>query len=347
MIRNGAEKLLPTAVVGSYPQPDWLIDRRALGAGVPRLRRPELWRVDAAWLEQAQDDATELALRAMERAGIDVVTDGEIRRESYSNRFATALDGLDLEHPGETIGRGGVRIPVPRVVGPISRPGPIGVEDVVLLRRSTDKTIKATIPGPFTLSQQVEDDYYGDGSSLALGFADAVNQELHDLVDAGADVVQLDEPWLQSRPERAAAFAVDAIDRALAGIDVATALHLCCGYAAVVEEKPRTYPFLVELDACSVGEISIEAAQPKVDLSVLRGLQSKRIAVGVLDLGDPEIETVDVVARRIRAALVHVPPERLVVSPDCGMKYLPRDVAYGKLCAMVAGAALVRAELTS
>jgi 5-methyltetrahydropteroyltriglutamate--homocysteine methyltransferase len=309
------------------------------------VRAPELWRIAPPLLAQAQDDATELAVRAMERAGIDVVTDGEIRRESYSNHFATALDGLDLEHPGSTVGRSGQDVLVPRVVGEIKRPQPVQADDVAFLRGVTDRKIKATIPGPFTMSQQAQDEHYGDPRSVALAYAEAVNQELHDLVASGADVVQLDEPWLQARPEQAREYAVDAIDRALAGIAAETELHICHGYAAVVREKAHRYAFLAELDACSVGQVSIEAAQPRLDLSVLRALASKRIAVGVLDLNDPDVEPVEVIVGRIRQALEHVDPERLVLAPDCGMKYLPRETALGKLRAMASAAAVVRAEL--
>jgi 5-methyltetrahydropteroyltriglutamate--homocysteine methyltransferase len=309
------------------------------------VRAPELWRIAPPLLAQAQDDATELAVRAMERAGIDVVTDGEIRRESYSNHFATALDGLDLEHPGSTVGRSGQDVLVPRVVGEIKRPQPVQADDVAFLRGITDRKIKATIPGPFTMSQQAQDEHYGDPRSVALAYAEAVNEELHDLVAAGADVVQLDEPWLQARPEEAREYAIDAIDRALAGIAAETELHICHGYAAVVREKAQRYAFLAELDASSVGQVSIEAAQPRLDLSVLRALASKRIAVGVLDLNDPGVEPVEVIAGRIRQALEHVDPERLVLAPDCGMKYLPRETAYGKLRAMAQAAAVVRAEL--
>jgi 5-methyltetrahydropteroyltriglutamate--homocysteine methyltransferase len=312
---------------------------------VPRVRAPELWRIAPPLLEQAQDDATELAVRAMERAGIDVVTDGEIRRESYSNHFATALDGLDLEHLGKTVGRSGQDVLVPRVVGAIGRPRPVQASDVAFLRAITDRKIKATVPGPFTMSQQAQDEHYGDPRSVALAYAEAVNEELHDLVAAGADVVQLDEPWLQARPEQAREYAVDAIDRALQGIAAETELHICHGYAAVVREKAHRYAFLAELDGSSVGQVSIEAAQPRLDLSVLRALASKRIAVGVLDLKDPGVESVEVIAGRIRQGLEHVDPERLVLAPDCGMKYLPRETAYGKLCAMAQAAAAVRSEL--
>jgi 5-methyltetrahydropteroyltriglutamate--homocysteine methyltransferase len=309
------------------------------------VRAPELWRIAPPLLEQAQDDATELAVRAMERAGIDVVTDGEIRRESYSNHFATALDGLDVERPGTTVGRSGQDVLVPRVVGAIRRARPVQASDVAFLRGITDRKIKATVPGPFTMSQQAQDEHYGDPRSVALAYAEAVNEELHDLVAAGADVVQLDEPWLQARPEPAREYAVAAIDRALEGIEAETELHICHGYAAVVREKSQRYAYLAELDASSVGQVSIEAAQPRLDLSVLRALSSKRIAVGFLDLNDPDVEPVDVVVGRIREALEHVDPERLVLAPDCGMKYLPRETAYGKLRAMVQAAERVRAEL--
>ena len=336
--------LLPTTVVGSYPQPGWLIDRAKLGSKVPRVRAPEIWRVDKAFLEEAQDDATLLAIRDMERAGIDIITDGEMRRESYSNRFATELEGIDIENPGSTINRSGVPIPVPRVAGPIRRKGPVEVRDVMFLRSNTSRKTKITLPGPFTMAQQAQDDYYKDEEALALAFAAAVNEELRDLKAAGADVVQIDEPWLQARPERAALYGVKAINRALDGIPGTTVVHLCFGYAAAVKDKPTGYSFLPQLEATSARQVSIEAAQPRLDLGVLRDL-SKTMMVGVIDLGTNDVETPQEVASRIRAALKHVPAERLVLAPDCGMKYLTREAAFGKLKALAQGAGIVRTEL--
>ena len=336
---------LTTTVVGSYPQPDWLIDRERLGARLPpRVRALELWRVDAAFLEEAQDDATRLAVEDMERAGVDLVTDGEMRRESYSNRFATALAGVDLDNPGVALDRTGHENPVPRVVGPIYRTRPVEVRDVEFLRALTDRRIKITVPGPFTMTQQAQDDHYGDGRALALAYAEAVNEELRDLKAAGADVVQIDEPYLQARPEPAREYALEAIDRALEGIEGDTVLHTCFGYAHVVKERLTGYPFLRELDGCRATHVSLEAAQPGLDPKVLDDLPSKAIVLGVLDLGSPEAETPEVVAERIRRALSVVGPERLIVAPDCGMKYLPRDLAFRKLEAMVAGARLVSKE---
>lgn len=335
---------LCTTVVGSYPQPDWLIDRRRLGSGVPRVPAHELWRIPDEFLEQAQDDATLLAVRAMEQAGVDIISDGEARRESYSNRFATALDGIDTTTPGTTLGRSGQPVAVPRVVGPIRRMRPVQVRDVAFLRRHTERRIKVTIPGPFTMSQQAQNDYYRDEESMALAYAEAVNEEIHALFAAGADVVQLDEPWMQARPEQARRYAVKAINRALAGVQGTTAVHLCFGYAVSVKQKPSAYSFLPELEDAAVQQVSIEAAQPQLDLSILQALPSKSIMLGVLNLNDMSQETPEVVAQRIRAALPYVPPERLLVAPDCGMKYLPRDVAYRKLRAMVLGAAIVREE---
>jgi 5-methyltetrahydropteroyltriglutamate--homocysteine methyltransferase len=309
------------------------------------VRARELWRVAEPYLEEAQDDATRLAVADMERAGVDVITDGEMRRESYSNRFATALDGVDLEHPGAAIDRTGHENPVPRVVGPIRRIRPVEVRDVKLLRSLTDRKIKITLPGPFTMTQQAQDDHYPDARSLALAYAEAVNEELRDLKAAGADVVQIDEPYLQARPEPARAYALEAIDRALHGIEGDTALHTCFGYAHIVHTRLTGYPFLAELDGCSVTHVSLEAAQPSLDPEVLRALPSKTIVLGVLDLGSPEAETPELVASRIRRALEVVPPERLVVAPDCGMKYLTRGLALAKLEAMVAGARIVRDEL--
>lgn len=338
------EPLLCTTVVGSYPQPDWLIDRTLLGSSVPRVPTRALWRPPEDVLEQAQDDATLLAVRAMERAGVDIISDGEARRESYSNRFATALEGIDTRTPGSTTGRSGQPVAVPRVVGPIRRTQPVQVRDVAFLRRHTERRIKVTIPGPFTMSQQAQNDYYADEASVALAYAEAVNEELHALFAAGADVVQLDEPWLQARPEQARRYAVQAINRALAGAPGTTAIHLCFGYAAAVKNKPPAYDFLAELEQTTVQQVSVEAAQPQLDLSTLTALPSKGIILGVLNLDAMTPETPEVVAQRIRAALPYVPAERLLIAPDCGMKYLPRELAYRKLRAMVLGAAIVREE---
>jgi 5-methyltetrahydropteroyltriglutamate--homocysteine methyltransferase len=341
-----ASASLVTTVVGSYPQPDWLIDRERLGERLPpRVRASELWRVPEPFLEEAQDDATRLAVQDMERAGIDVISDGEMRRESYSNRFATALEGIDLDHPGVALDRTGHENPVPRVVGPIHRARPVEVGDVEFLRSITDRRIKITVPGPFTMAQQAQNDHYPDDRSLALAYAEAVNEELRDLKAAGADVVQIDEPYLQARPERARQYAVEAIDRALTGIEGETVLHTCFGYAHIVHDRLTGYPFLRELNECLATHISLEAAQPDLDGEVLRDLRGKTVVLGVLDLGSPEVETPDVVAERIRRALAVVPPDQLVVAPDCGMKYLPRELAFRKLEAMVAGARLVGDEL--
>jgi 5-methyltetrahydropteroyltriglutamate--homocysteine methyltransferase len=339
--------LLPTTVVGSYPQPDWLIDRDRLTHLPPvRVRAQELWRIAGPWLEEAQDDATRLAIGDMEQAGIDIITDGEIRRESYSNRFATALSGVDLDNPATVRGRSSGTVVVPRIVGPIRRLHPVEMRDVEFLRRHTDRTIKITLPGPFTMSRQAKNEYYKDEEELVMDYAAAVNAEVRDLKAAGADVIQLDEPWLQARPEEARRLALPAIERALDGIAGPTALHLCFGYAYVSRDKPNAYSFLSELAGTRVDQISIEAAQPDLDLADLDGLGGKTVIFGVVSMGDPQPETAQTVARRIRAALAHVPPERLIPAPDCGMKYLPRDIAFAKLKALADGAAIVRRELT-
>jgi 5-methyltetrahydropteroyltriglutamate--homocysteine methyltransferase len=337
--------LLPTSLVGSYPQPDWLIDRDKLSKQVPRVRADDLWLVAPDKLEAAQDDATILAIRDQERAGLDIITDGEQRRESYSNRFATALDGVDVKNPGSTINRSGRPIPVPRVVGPIRRKNPVELRDLNVLRANTDRAIKATVPGPFTMSKQAQDDYYKDEEALALAYADAVNAEIKDLFAAGADVVQIDEPWMQQHPEKARQYGLKALNRALDGVTGTVAVHLCFGYAAVVHDKPSGYSFLPELEGSKAQQISIEAAQPRLDLKVLRELPSKTIILGVIDLSDMTVEAPRIVAQRIRAALAHVAAERVVVAPDCGMKYLPRAVAFAKMKAMAEGAALVRREI--
>ena len=337
---------LLTTVVGSYPQPEWLIDRERLGERLPpRVRARELWRVPEPFLEQAQDDATRLAVADMERAGVDVITDGEMRRESYSNRFATALDGVDLDEPGVALDRTGHENPVPRVVGPVRRTRPVEIRDVEFLRSVTKRRIKITVPGPFTMTQQAQNDHYADDRSLALAYAEAVNEELSDLKAAGADIVQIDEPYLQARPEAAREYAVEAINRALEGVEGETVLHTCFGYAHIVHDRPSGYPFLAELAACSATHISLEAAQPDLDPELLRTLPGKTIVLGVLDLGTAEVETAELVAARLRRALEVVPAERLVAAPDCGMKYLPRERAFRKLEALVAGARLVSAEL--
>jgi len=338
--------LIETTVVGSYPQPRWLIHRDRLGSKVPRVRAPEIWKVEGQDLEEAQDDATLIAIRDMERAGLDIITDGEMRRESYSNRFATALEGVDIENPGTTINRSGGQSVVPRIVGSITRKNPIEVRDVEFLRRNTAKKIKITLPGPFTMTQQAQDDYYRDEEALAMAFAAAVNAEMRDLKAAGADVIQLDEPWLQARADRAARYGVKAINRALQGIAGTTVVHLCFGYAAAVKDKPSGYSFLPQLADTIAQQISIESAQPKIDLGVLKDLAPKKVMLGVLDLNDPEVETPQKVAERIRAGLKFLPPDKLLPAPDCGMKYLPRATAFGKLKALSEGAAIVRRELS-
>lgn len=342
-----AQPLL-TTLVGSYPQPDWLIDRQKLAKQMPpRVRAEELWRVAPPWLQEAQDDATLIAIRDQERAGLDIITDGEQRRESYSNRFATALDGIDLDNPGLVPNRSGQLIPVPRIVGPIRRRHAVETRDVAFLRANTDRMIRITVPGPFTMAQQAQDDFYRDEEAVAMDYAAAVNAEIKDLFAAGADVVQIDEPWMQARPEKARRYGVRALDRALDGVSGATAVHICFGYAAVVHEKPSGYSFLPELERSRAGQISIEAAQPRLDCAVLRELPSKTIMLGVIDLADPAVETPETVAERIRRALPYVPAERLVVAPDCGMKYLSRETAFGKLRAMVEGARIVRSEIAA
>jgi 5-methyltetrahydropteroyltriglutamate--homocysteine methyltransferase len=338
--------LFPTSLVGSYPQPDWLIDRAKLaGRFPPRVRARELWRPDEAYLAQAQDDATLLAIRAQEDAGLDVVTDGEIRRESYSNHFATRLRGVDIDNPGVGMDRSGHPNPVPRVVGPISRPGPIQRPDLEFLRAHTDRTTKVTVPGPFTMSQQAQDDFYGDPRSMALAYAEAVNQEVKDLFAAGADVVQIDEPYMQARPEPAREFGLEALNRALDGVVGSTVVHICFGYAAIIHERPSGYSFLPELADCSCDAVSIETAQSNLDPVVLKHLPDKTILLGVLDLSDPDVESPDVVAARVRRALPYVDAERVVMASDCGMKYLPRESAEGKMRSLVAAAQVLRAEL--
>ena len=338
--------LLPTSLVGSYAQPEWLIDRAKLaGRFPPRVRAKELWRIDPEYLEQAQDDATLLAIRAQEEAGLDIITDGEMRRESYSNHFATALEGVDIDNPGSALDRSGHPNPVPRITGPIRRTGPIEVADVKFLRANTDRTIKMTVPGPFTMAQQAQNDYYPDLESAAMGYAAAVNAEIRDLHAAGADIVQIDEPYLQARPDAAREYGLAALQVALDGVTGTTAVHLCFGYAAIIHERPEGYSFLPELAACSADQISIETAQSGLDLGVLADLADKTILLGVIDLSDHEVETAATVAARVRRAFPYMSPDQLVIATDCGMKYLPRESAEGKARAMAGAAAILRAEL--
>ena len=336
---------IPTSLVGSYAQPDWLIDRERLRDRFPpRTRATELWRVDPAYLEQAQDDATLLAIHDQERAGLDIITDGEARRESYSNRFATALAGVDIDNPGTALDRSGHPNPVPRVVGPIERKHPVQVRDVQFLRANTNRLIKITVPGPFTMSQQAQNDAYPSEGELALAYAGAVHDEIVDLFAAGADIVQIDEPYMQARPEKAREFGLAALERALEDVVGTTAVHICFGYAAIIHERPSAYSFLPEMAACSCDQISIETAQSGLDTSILAKLPEKRIILGVINLDDMDVESPETVAARIRRALPHKRPGELVAATDCGMKYLPRDVAFGKLESLAAGAAIVRAE---
>jgi 5-methyltetrahydropteroyltriglutamate--homocysteine methyltransferase len=337
--------LFPTTLVGSYPQPEWLIDRKKLaGRFPPRVRATELWRIKREFLEEAQNDATVLAIRAQEEAGLDIITDGEIRRESYSNRFATALEGVDLDNPGSALDRSGHPNPVPRIVGKIRRKHAVEVEDLLFLKKNTKKQVKITVPGPFTMSQQAQNDFYKSEEEAALDYAAAVNAEIRDLFAAGADIVQVDEPYMQARPEKARQYGLKALNRALENISGVTAVHICFGYAAIIHQRPSGYSFLPELAGCSCQQISIETAQSGLDTSVLQKLPGKKIMVGCIDLSDMKVETPQQVAARVKRAMPHVPKENIILAPDCGMKYLPREVAFGKMKAMVEGAKLLRAE---
>lgn len=338
--------LLPTSLVGSYPQPDWLVDKANLASRFPpRVRARELWRIDPAYLEEAQDDATIVAIRDQERAGLDIITDGEIRRESYSNRFATALEGVDIDNPGTALDRSGHPNPVPRIVGKIRRKHAVEVDDLKFLKKHTDRKVKITVPGPFTMSQQAQNDFYGNVADAAMDYAAAVKEEIADLFAAGADIVQLDEPYMQARPKAAEEYGLEALNAALAGAAGTTAVHICFGYAAIIHERPEGYSFLPQLKKCSCNQISIETAQSSLDCTVLEELRGKTIILGVLDLSDSNVETPEVIAARIRRALPHVDAKNVIVAPDCGLKYLPRDIAFGKMKAMAEGAAIVRAEL--
>jgi 5-methyltetrahydropteroyltriglutamate--homocysteine methyltransferase len=342
---EGKTMLFPTTLVGSYPQPEWLIDREKLAKRFPpRVRARELWRIPEPFLAQAQDDATILAIKAQEEAGLDIITDGEIRRESYSNRFATALEGVDIDHPGTALDRSGHPNPVPRIVGPIRRMRPVEVDDVKFLRAHTVKPIKMTVPGPFTMSQQAQNEHYPTEEAAAMAYAAAVNEEIRDLFAAGADIVQIDEPYMQARPEKARQFGLKALNRALEGIGGPTAVHICFGYAAIIHQRPSGYSFLPELAGCSCAQVSVETAQAKLDCAVLAKLEGKMIMVGCIDLNDMAVETPEVVAARVRRALPYVQAAKVILAPDCGMKYLPRPVAFGKLQAMVEAAKMLRAE---
>ncbi|MGH7771826.1 MAG: 5-methyltetrahydropteroyltriglutamate--homocysteine methyltransferase [Candidatus Binatia bacterium] len=337
--------LFPTTLVGSYPQPEWLIDRKKLaGRFPPRVRAKELWRIPEPYLAEAQDDATIMAIKAQEEAGLDIITDGEIRRESYSNRFATALEGVDSDNPGTALDRSGHPNPVPRIVGKIRRKHAVEVDDLKFLKRHTNRMVKITVPGPFTMTQQVQNDYYNMEEEAAMDYAAAVNEEIRDLFVAGADVVQIDEPYMQARSEKARQYGLKALNRALDGIRGTTAVHICFGYAAIIHERPSAYSFLPELASCGCGQVSIETAQSRLDCAVLAKLEGKKIMVGAIDLSDTSVETPETVTARVKRALPYVKPENVIIAPDCGMKYLPRDVAFGKMRAMVEAAKILRRE---
>ena len=340
------QRILPCSLVGSYPQPNWLINREKLASIFPpRARMSELWRVDENHLEEAMDDAAIIAIRDQERAGLDIITDGEVRRESYSNYFANALEGIDLDHPGVALDRSGHKVPAPRVAGKIGRPKPVQLRDARFLRASTDRQIKMTVPGPFTMTQQAQNDYYKTRRELALAYAEVVRQEIEDLFAAGVDVVQIDEPYMEARSDDAREYGIDAVNAALEGVKGRTAVHICFGYAALIHERPAGYHFLPEFEKTSIGQVSIETAQSRLDCSVLSNMPTKEIILGVLDLSTLDVESPQVVAERIHRALPYVDVERIIIAPDCGLKYLPREVAFGKMEAMVKGAERVRKAL--
>src|SRR6059036_1663998 len=307
--------LFPTTLVGSYPQPEWLIDRRKLADRFPpRVRARELWRVPEPWLEEAQNDATLLAIRAQEEAGLDIITDGETRRESYSNRFATSLEGVDIDNPGTALDRSGHPNPVPRIVGKIRRKHPVEIEDLKFLRAHTKKAVKMTVPGPFTMSQQAQNEYYRSEEEASMDYAAAVNEEIRDLFAAGADIVQIDEPYMQARPEKARQYGLRALNRALEGIAGTTAVHICFGYAAIIHSRPSRYSFLPELAGCSCRQVSIETAQSSLDTAVLEKLRGKKIMLGCIDLSDMTVETPQKVVERIKRALKHIKPEDVILA---------------------------------
>ena len=342
---GGAPILFPTTLVGSFPQPDWLIDREKLGGRFPpRVRALELWRIQEPWLGEAQDDATVVAIRSQEEAGLDIVTDGEIRRESYSNRFATTLEGIDIDNPGTALDRSGHPNPVPRIIGKIRRKHAVEVGDLQFLKVHTDRMVKITVPGPFTMTQQAQNDFYASDEEAAMDYAMAVNEEIRVLFAAGADIVQLDEPYMQARPEKAREYGLKALNTALDGIEGTTAVHICFGYAAIIHERPSGYSFLSELRDCTCNQVSVETAQPNLDCKVLADLSAKKVMVGCLDLSDMNVELPEAIISRVKKALEHLKPENVILAPDCGMKYLPRDVANGKLRAMVEAAKTLREE---
>ena len=255
---------------------------------------------------------------------------------------------MDIDNPGTALDRSGHPNPVPRIVDPIKRRHAVNVADLSFLRSLAGPggIVKITVPGPFTMAQQAQNDYYPSVEEAAYGYAEAVRGEIADLFAAGADVVQVDEPYLQARPEAAKEFGVGVLNAALDGITGTTAVHLCFGYAAIIHERPSGYSFLPELAACTANQISIETAQSGLDCSVLAALADagKTVTLGVLNLGDPAVESAAEVADRVRRALPYVPAEQLVLAPDCGMKYLPRESALGKLKSMTAAATDLRAH---
>lgn len=337
--------LFPCTIVGSYPQPEWLIDRAKLASRFPpRTRAKELWRVQPEHLNEAQRDATLLAIKDMEAADLDIITDGEIRRESYSNHFATSLDGIDIDRPGKTLDRSGEPVFVPRIVGELRRRHSATVEDLKFLKANTDRWVKITVPGPFTMAQQAQNEYYPTLREAALAYANVVNEEVKDLFAAGADVVQLDEPYMQARPDAAREFGLEALNASLEGVTGKTCVHICFGYAALIHERPEGYSYLSELAGACCDQLSIETAQSNLDCSVLNSLQDKDILLGVLDLSTPDVESIETIKGRVSAALSHIDAKRVILAPDCGMKYLPRESAFGKLSNMVLAAKELRAE---
>ena len=222
--------------------------------------------------------------------------------------------------------------------------GIVEVQDLLFLKKHTSRKTKITVPGPFTMAQQAQNDYYKDIAEAALDYAAAVNEEIKDLFAAGADVVQIDEPYMQSQPDKAREYGLMALNRALKDVSGVTAVHICFGYAVYLKNKPAGYSFLPELAACSCNQISIETAQPALDCSVLKALDQKKIMVGCIDLSDEKVESPETVVERVRKALKYVPPGNVILAPDCGMKFLPRESAFGKMQAMVEAARRLRKE---
>ena len=339
-----------TTVIGSLPKPGWLYQTTAFSTDPTELHgKGGAWTRSGSDLRAAQDDAVRIAIGVQESAGLDEVSDGEQRRESYLSYVVRRLAGFDYDAPGQKWVRGGRRLAsVGRCTGPVSRDGPMLLDDLRFALSHARRPVKVTLPGPMTVCDSVLDEFYGDEKSLAMAVSDALNGEARALAAHGASTIQFDEPVFSRYPDKVLDWGIEALDRAAHGVGVATAVHVCYSYPlpGVPRPTPPTYPVILPaLERSSIDQLGLEFEAPMLAPELLSLCPSKTVLFGCVKNTSPQVEDPTQVANRLLEAARHHPPEKLMAAPDCGLAPLNGASARGKLRAMVLGARMARERL--